>query len=64
MHAGDFAELGYGEVYIQALALVDKRPTVGGHVDYLFLRYLPNRFVKVLDVFWNAVNVLQSIPKL
>ena len=60
VHAGQFAVVRLGDVYIQRLALVDVRAAVGGHLEYGLLGYLPHGLVESLQVVGDGVDVLMN----
>lgn len=59
MHTGYLAVVGVSHVDIQTLTLVYEGTSVGGHVDYLFLRDLPGGLVEVFQVLGNGLTRLK-----
>ena len=60
MHACEFSKVGFCDVYIERLALVDKGPTVCRHVDQRALRYLPDSLVYDLQVVRDLFDLLKK----
>ena len=59
MHAGEFAVVGFCDVYVERLALVNVCATVGGHLDHGLLGDLPYRLIQALDVLRDIIHVLE-----
>lgn len=63
MSTVQFLFVGFGEVNIKRLTLVDERSTVGSHLNDDTLRDLPDSLVQKLDVIGNTINVLYLIKQ-
>ena len=61
MHAGEFAIVGFCDVYVERLALVNIGPSVGGHLDHSLLGDLPHGLVQILDVLRDIIHILRII---
>ena len=54
------AKIGVFHEQVQRLRLVDKIPSLAGHVDDVFHAQFPNSFVKFLQLLWNGIDLLDG----
>lgn len=58
VHAGQFTIVGFGNVNVERLTLVNVGSAFGSHLDDHLLRDFPHGPVQLLDVVGNAINIL------
>jgi len=59
VHAGEFAVVGFCDVDVERLALIDESSSVGCHLQDGFLGDLPHCLVELLQVIGNLWDVLK-----
>ena len=59
VHARELGVVGFCDVDVETLTLVDVDGAIGRHVDYHLLRNLPRRLVQLLQSIRDDVNVLK-----
>lgn len=60
MHAGELAKVGFSDVDVEGLALVDVSTSVGHHVNEGALGDLPHCPVQLLQLIRDPFNPLQE----
>lgn len=58
MHRSQFAVIGFGNVNVERLALIDERAAIGCHFDDDSLRNFPHRLVQGFQIVRNSIDVL------